>query len=775
MVSGRRHNLPAQPTSLLARGDDVAAVTRQLLRGDVRLLTLTGPGGVGKTRLAIAVAETLLGAFPDGVWLVDLTPLHDATLVSSAIAEMLGVHQVTDLPLLDSLCDHLRDRRALLVLDNLEHVLEGTTDLAKLLESCPDLKLLLTSRVALRSRWEHLFAVAPLDVPPAGASAAFDDVASAGAVALFVQRAQAASPEFVLCAENAAAVAELCARLDGLPLAIELAAARSPVLTPAQMLTRMPERLDLLAGGAPEQPSRHRTLRDAIAWSYDLLASFEQSLFRRLGVFAGGWTLDAVDSTLAPQPSPLDALASLVGANLVRRDGSPGGAHRFRMLETIRAYALERLEAAGELVDARRHHADYYLALAENLGSRLNGPEQISALDRLQVEHDNLRAALRWALDVGAVEHGLRLAGAIGWFWWVRGHLSEGRAWLARLLALPGAEVQTLIRAGALDAAGFLAFQQGAFAEAVTLHGEALAIREAFGDRSGMRESLHGLGDAYMFLHDSGQATALFERGIANAAELDDIWGQALFSFHLGLLTAIQHGPAATRTLYERALALSRETGNAWGIAYSGGGLGRAALAVGDVDAADTLFRETLGRLCDVGDQFSIPIRLSDLAAIAAARSNWERVLRLEGASAALREARGYARHFVAPAEVDARIATARQKLPPAIQAAAWADGFAMSLDEAVAYALAPADLPTSPAASSIAASSLLTPREHEVAVLIGHGLTNRQIGEALVITEGTARVHVAHVLAKLGFHSRVQVAAWAAERGLLDVPRPDA
>jgi DNA-binding CsgD family transcriptional regulator len=307
------------------------------------------------------------------------------------------------------------------------------------------------------------------------------------------------------------------------------------------------------------------------------------------------------------------------------------------------------------------------------------------------------------------------------------------------------------------------------------LHGEALAIREASGDRRGLRESLHGLGDASLFSGERGRARDLFERGLAIAEELDDIWGQALFTFHLGLLMAIQHGAAATRAWYERALALARAVGNAWGIAYSGGGLGRAALAAGDVDTADALFRETLHHVREIGDQFSIQIRLSDLGAVAAARGNWERVLRLEGASAALREARGFGTFFVAPADVDARIARARQALPPHVQAAAWADGIAMSLDEAVAYALAPDGTPMTRWPTAPGRALPLSPREHEVAVLIGRGLTNRQIGEALAITEGTARIHVTHVLTKLGFHSRVQVAGWVAERGLLGGPTPGA
>jgi predicted ATPase len=378
----RRRNLPAQPTPLLARAGDVDAARQQLLRDDVRLLTLTGPGGVGKTRLALAVAEALLVAFPDGAWLVDLATLSDASLVVSAVAGTLGVHQLTDRPLLDSLCDHLRDRRALLVLDNVEHLLAAAPDLSRLLQACPDLKLLVTSRVLLRSRWEHAFVVEPLDVPGLGAATSFGDVAAAGAVALFVQRAQAVTPDFVLTDESAPVVAELCVRLDGLPLAIELAAARTPVLAPRDMLARLPERLALLVSPAPDQPARHRTLRDAIAWSYDLLPPAERALFRRLSVFAGGFDLDAAtglatgvgratSSPLATLPDghvhpPIDALAALVGASLLRRDVRRGGTPRFRLLETIRAYALEQLTDEGELDDARHQHADYYLTLAED-------------------------------------------------------------------------------------------------------------------------------------------------------------------------------------------------------------------------------------------------------------------------------------------------------------------------------------------------------------------------------------------------------------------------
>ena len=452
------------------------------------------------------------------------------------------------------------------------------------------------------------------------------------------------------------------------------------------------------------------------------------------------------------------------------------------MLERIREFAWERLEArntgtGGEAADARRRHAVYYLALAERAAPGLDGPEQVAWLNRLEAEHNNLRAALGWTMETGAAEHGLRLAGAVGWFWWVRGYLSEGREWLDRLLALPGAQEPSLARAGALDAAGFLAFQQGAYAAAEALHREALGIREARRDGRGLRHSLHGLGDARMMQGDRGAAGTVFERGLANARELGDIWGEALFSLHLAMATG-DRDRARSRALYERALALARETGNAWGIAYATGGLARLALDKGDTAAAGALSRDSMALLHDVGDRFGLLVGLHALAVVAAARGHHARVLRLAGAGAALQQIAG---SVIPPPQqrlVECQVAAARQALGAAAPAA-WAEGCAMSWEEAIAYALAPGDSPAAPVPRGTPAPTELSPREREVAALVARGLTNREVAEALVISEGTARVHVAHILAKLGVRSRVQVAAWAAaqhgQHGHDDRPAPAA
>jgi non-specific serine/threonine protein kinase len=690
------------------------------------------------------------------------------------------VRQLSERPLRDSLRDRLRDQRALLLLDNFEHVLGAAPEVALVLEACPDVAVLVTSRAALRLRWEQVMEVPPLALPPPVSAPAPDALATAPAVALFVQRARAAAPGFGLDRWNAGAVAAVCRRLDGLPLALELAAARCPVLSPAEILARLPESLDLLTGGAPDYPARHRTLRAAIAWSYDLLAPGEQALLRRLAVFAGGCTLEGAAAVGGGGDDPgqgvLDGLATLVRASLVRRAAPPGAAPRFRLLETVRQYARERLEASGEAAAVRRRHAGYCLAVAERAAPGLEGPEQVAWLERLEAEHDDLRAALRWALEAGDAQHGQRLAGALGWFWWVRGYLTEGRAWLAGLLGLPGAAAPTLPRAGALDAAGFLAFQQADYAAALALHGEALALREALGDRRGLRHPLHGLGDARLFGGDPDGARALFERGLANADALGDRWGVALFCQHLALLAYVRGDRRAARTWYERALAGSRERGNPWGVAYARGGLGRLALAAGDAAAAGALHRESLAALRDVGDRFVLAFKLQDLAAVAAARGDAARALRLAGAAATLCEVAGYVTPPALRAQVDDVVAAARRALGPAAPAA-WAEGRAMSPEAATALALAP-DSPDAPAprrGTPRPPPQALTAREREVAVLVARGLTNRQIGEALLITEGTARIHVGHVLAKLGFASRVQVAAWAAGRGLLAVARSGA
>jgi predicted ATPase/transcriptional regulator with XRE-family HTH domain len=494
-------DLPTTPSPLIGREEAKATVVHLLQREDARLVTLTGPGGVGKTRLALQVASSAREWFADGVTFVDLAPLREAHLVLMAIAWAIGVTEKDSRPLLVTLTAHLARRRMLLLLDNFEHVLDAAVDIAALSAACPGARLLVTSRAALRLRGEQIYPVLPLALPPPGTAQDPQALGQVPAVALFVQRARAQLPKFALTEANAAPVAAICRRLDGLPLAIELAAARVGTLPPAALLARMVQALRVLTGGPRDLPARQQTQRDTIAWSYDLLASAEQSLFRRLSVFAGGCTLEALEAVSLGEettiPDVLAQLSALVEVSLVVSDEGQDGKPRYRLLETVREFASDQLDPV-EAAAARDRHLNWYLTLAEQGGIHLRGPEAGDWMLRLQTEHDNLRAALGRTRESGALVLGLRVAGALQRYWEVSGQLSEGQSWLEGLLAV--ARTQPLdtalaaARATALVGAGNLARGQGRYAQAQALIEESLALRRGMGDREGEAYALHRLG-----------------------------------------------------------------------------------------------------------------------------------------------------------------------------------------------------------------------------------------------------------------------------------------
>jgi len=654
--------VPPYLTPLIGRARRMARTVALLRRADVRLLTLTGPPGVGKTRLGLAVATAVSEAYADGVYVVPLAPLDAPELVIPTVARTLGLREEPGQPAIETLIVYLRDRRMLLLLDNVEHVVAAAPQVVDLLAACPAVDVLATGRAALRVDGEQEIFVPPL-ASPAPTQSSVEEVARYPAVDLFVQRARALTPDFALTPANASTVAAICRRLDGLPLAIELAAARLKILSPRALLDRLDNRLHVLSGGPPHLPERQRTLRGALDWSYNLLTTGEQDLFGRLAVFVGGCTLEAAEAVCAlPDPSPipvLDGLASLINNNLARVQvgGEGDGEQRVGMLETMREYGLERLEAAGEAMAARGRHAAYYLTLAEAAEPELTGTEQERWLGRLEIEHDNLRAALRWERDGGEPEVGLRLAAALWRFWLIHGHLGEGRGWLEGLLATMedadghGGAVagdasgtkreRSALRAKALRGAGGLATEQGDFRQARTLYESALAAYRTLEDTEGVAAALNNLGVAADGQGDYGRAEMLYAESLTLKRDLGDTWGVANSLSNLGRL-ALQRGDDERAVLlHEESLALSRGLDDTASVALSLNSLGEVALYQGACARATPLLEESIALARAVGDKRGLAFALNNLGDVALRQGDVARATTCQEESLAVRRALG--------------------------------------------------------------------------------------------------------------------------------------
>jgi predicted ATPase/DNA-binding CsgD family transcriptional regulator/Tfp pilus assembly protein PilF len=823
-------NLPAYTMRVVGRERELELIRSMILEDDARLITLTGAGGIGKTRLAIECAADIAGDFPDGVHVVWLAPVADPEVVATAIAQTLGVTPRPGHAALGSLTDYLRHKRLLLVMDNFEHLTAAGLMLAELLMALPDLYVLVTSRAVLHLYGERVVTVPPLALPDRRTAPTAHHLIQFESVCLFVERARAAQSDFALTDANASAVGEICQRLDGLPLALELAASRLRVLPLAALFADMNRRLPVLTGGPRDMPARQRTLRDTIAWSYDLLGPDEQTLFRRLAVFQGctpataeqvccSASLDSGSTSIAVPPLRIDlpaCLGTLVDNSLLCRDQTPDGQAWYATFETIREYALEQLSKTDECDAIYRRHALAYVALAEAADLDMTGRGQTVWIARFEQEYPNLLSALVWCEERGYAEPAFRLAVALWWFWAISGRSSIGRDRLLGLLARFGPRSTparyVLARARAAKAAANLAAFHGDYVGARRLLEEALQAFREYADAPSLQGTLQTLGwvasrqgdhtAALAYLEEGldlarahGQATTvaltlfnlayvvheggdyaaasrLLEESLSLKREAGLPGSMGIIQITMGMLALEQGDTAKARTLCEDGLHLCREAKDVRGAALGLADLAVIAMAEGDYSGARAAIDESIALHEEVGDPVGLAFVLERAARLAAVRGQSDMAMQLAGAAAGIRERSGAPLAEDAQLNLDNWLAPASQSLGEARAAEAWATGSKLSLAQAVRVAVTlPQSVNSHRSAPNPGRSDPLTRREREVAALIARGYTNQQIGTALVITEATVASHVVHILAKLDMGSRAQVAVWAAEHALLTTP----
>src|SRR6266542_244184 len=736
--------------NLVGRDHEQALLRELIARERARLLTLTGTGGIGKTRLAHWAACELAQSFGGGTHFVDLSSIVAAEQFPSTLASALQIVDASARPPLEAVAAALRSREVLLVLDNFEHILPAAAFVQELLERCPRLQILVTSRALL-----HLAEEQSMVVP---------ELAQPAAVELFVQRAHAARADFALTDANSIAVAAICERLEGIPLALELAGARIKALSAEQLAQRLKDRFGLLTRGAPEAAPRHQTLRAALDWSYQQLGPDEQAVLRSLALFRGGAVLDAVERVCGLATS-LDHLERLADQSLlsVREEG---GEARYRLLETVREYALERLQEAAEEDTRAERHAEWFLELAEEAAPRLVGLEQTAWLERLAREHDNLQAALSWlAASADGAAALLRLAGALWKFWEVRGHGKLGRRWLEAALARDDGTAPVNARARALHGAAILAWLHGSYDRATALHEANFRLRESIGDKPGLGSSLLHLANVMRSRGDNDVAIQRCQEALALFRELDDTRWRAVTLNSLGMALLGRGSLREARAALEESLTLFRQVGGAQRIGSALSNLGDLARAEGDYERARALLGESLELFGEVRDPWGSGACLESLALVAVAQRQAQRAALLFGAAEGLRERAGVPLPPADQPERDRALASLRLSLGREALANGRAEGQALSLEGALTLALSEVTEEQQPIALAVN-DTPLTEREREVASLIARGLTNRQIAQALVITKQTADKHVGNILGKLGAASRAQVAVWFVQRG---------
>ena len=765
------HNLPLELSSFVGREKELAEV-RRLLQ-DTRLLTLTGSGGCGKTRLALAVAREVVEGFEAGVWLVDLAPLAEPSLVPQALASTLGVREQPARSLSETLSDYLGSKKVLVVLDNCEHLVETCAELVEaLLRSCPELRILATSREALGIAGEISWPVPSLTLPDLRRLLDIESLSRYESARLFVERAAAVKSTFTLTEQNAPAVARVCYRLDGIPLAIELAAARTKVLSVEEISDRLDGSFGLLASGGRTALPRHRTLRSTMDWSHELLPEEEQTLFRRLTMFTGGFTLEAAESVCAGEDldrdEVLELLSHLVDKSLVTAQ-EQGGETRYRLLEMVRKYGGEKLDGAEEVTEVGRRHASFYVELAEEAEPELKGGRQVAWLERLETEHDNLRAAMRWLLNRGESEEAARLGWALWLFWGIRANFAEGRRSMEQALSAKGSEdMPASARAKALYVEAMMANYQGDHGSAESLAAESLRLFRELNDKLGSAYALSNAGFAANGQGQHRRAITLIEESVELFLEEGQEWGAAIELGFLAVSWRDQGDHGRAKSLAERGLALSRQVGERQAISAALYTLATLAQAERDQERARDLLEEGLELSAELGNDADVAHCFDGLAAVAAAEGMMVRAARLWGAEEALLERMEAAVYTYVPDRSlhRSQVEAARARLGEEAFEAAWAEGRSLSIEQAIAWALDRATTPETDSPKTYPAG--LSAREIEILRLVAGGLTNIEVAERLFLSSRTVDWHLSSVYRKLGLHSRTEAARFASDHGLL-------